>query len=125
MKEQKTILVIEDSAYLAESLADMLNLKGHLPILANGGKDGVEKALENHPDLILLDIRLPDIDGYEVFRQIKNSNWGKSAKILILTASESIDNIARNIDLPRDKILFKPEWSVSALLERIGEALAE
>ena len=80
-------------------------------------------AIEHQPDLILLDIRLPDIDGYEVYRRIRENDWGKDSNIMVLTASESTENISKNIDLPTDLILFKPEWSVPDLLERIEEQL--
>ena len=120
---KKKILVIEDSPYLAESLSDMLSIKGFEPILAPTGRDGVTMAIEQQPDLILLDIRLPDIDGYEVYRRIRENDWGAKAKILVLTASESIDNISKNIDLPKTDVLFKPEWSVVDLLARIEKQL--
>lgn len=124
-KAKKTVLIIEDSTYLSESLADMTQIGGYNSIVAPTGKEGVRLAIENKPDLILLDIRLPDIDGYEVFRRIRSDKWGAKAKIIILTASESIDNISKNIDLPLESILFKPEWSVKDLLQRIKTELAK
>lgn len=117
--EKKSVLIIEDSLYLAESLADMINIKGHTSIIAPNGVEGVRMALEYKPDLILLDIRLPDIDGYEVYRRIRNDEWGETAKIIVLTASESIENISKNIDLPQELVLFKPDWSVKDLIEKI------
>ncbi|MCB9816894.1 response regulator [Candidatus Nomurabacteria bacterium] len=120
---QKTVLVIEDSPYLAESLEDMLAIKGHKALIAPNGREGAMMAIEHQPDLILLDIRLPDIDGYEVYRRIRENDWGKDSNIMVLTASESTENISKNIDLPTDLILFKPEWSVPDLLERIEEQL--
>jgi DNA-binding response OmpR family regulator len=117
--EKKSVLIIEDSPYLAESLADMINIKGHTSIIAPNGVEGVRMALEYKPDLILLDIRLPDIDGYEVYRRIRNDEWGETAKIIVLTASESIENISKNIDLPQELVLFKPDWSVKDLIEKI------
>ena len=120
---QKTILVIEDSSYLADSLVDMLEISGHQALVANTGRDGVKLALEHKPDLILLDIRLPDIDGYEVYRRIREDSWGKKAKVVVLTASESTENISKNIDLPSDYVLFKPEWSVPDLLKKIESHL--
>ena len=120
----KTVLVVEDSPYLAESLQDMLEFKNYTPLMANTGKEGVRLALEKHPDLILLDIRLPDIDGYEVYRQIKeDKKWGKNAKITILTASESTDVVSKNITLDPKKVLFKPEKSIQDLLEYIEKEL--
>lgn len=120
---QKTVLVIEDSPYLAESLVDMLNIKGYNSLVAPTGREGVQMAIENQPDLILLDIRLPDIDGYEVYRRIRENEWGKKANVMVLTASESTENISKNIDLPSDHVLFKPEWSVKDLLDRIEASM--
>jgi len=116
-------LIIEDSSYLAESLVDMLSIHDHTAIVAPTGKEGVDLAIKHEPDLILLDIRLPDIDGYEVYRQIRESDWGKNAKIVVLTASESVETISKNIDLPVDQVLFKPDWSVKDLLAKIESYL--
>ena len=121
--KKKSVLVIEDSPYLAESLFDMLSMRGLEPIIAPTGRDGVVMAIEKHPDLTLLDIRLPDIDGYEVYRRIREDKWGAKAKILVLTASESTENISKNIDLPSDQVLFKPEWSVKDLLDKIEKEI--
>ena len=121
--KQSTVLVIEDSSYLAESLIDMLEMQGYRAVHCATGKEAVAAALEQHPDLILLDIRLPDIDGYEVYRQIRATNWGATANIMVLTASESIENIAKHIDLPTADVLFKPDWSMQDLLQKISDRL--
>jgi DNA-binding response OmpR family regulator len=120
---KKSVLVIEDSPDLAESLRDMLYMKDFEAIVALNGREGVVLATEHHPDLILLDICLPDIDGYEVYRRIRSDEWGVKAKIMILTASESIENISKNINLPNDSVLFKSDWSVKDLLEKIEEKI--
>lgn len=124
MKQQK-ILIVEDSHYLAESLVDMLELNNYQALVAATGTEAVDLAINEEPDLILLDIRLPDIDGYEVYRRVRSTAWGAKAKILVLTASESIENISKNIDLPTKYILFKPNWSIPKLLEQIQLRLAE
>lgn len=120
---KKTVLIIEDSPYLAESLVDMLGMRDYGAIVAPNGRDGVTVAIEQQPDLILLDIRLPDIDGYEVYRRIREDDWGAKAKIIVLTASESIENISKNIDLPTEYVLFKPDWSIKDLLNKIEEEI--
>jgi len=117
--------VIEDSSYLADSLVDMLDMYNYKSLHAATGRKGVSLALEEKPDLVLLDIRLPDINGYEVYRQIRASDWGKTARIMVLTASESIENIAKNIDLPREYVLFKPEWSIQNLMQQIEKRLQD
>jgi len=123
--QSPTILVIEDSSYLADSLVDMLEMFKYNSLHAATGREGVALAIEHEPDLILLDIRLPDINGYEVYRQIRTTPWGKTARIMILTASESIDNIAKNIDLPLEYVLFKPEWSIGDLMRKIEKRLTD
>lgn len=121
-----TILVVEDSPDLADSLYDLLEMNNFTPIIARNGREGLTLALEKKPDLVILDIRLPDIDGYQVYSKIRqDEEWGKTAKVLILTASESIENISKNVDLPIKYVLFKPELSVAELVERIKERLAD
>lgn len=122
--ETPTVVVVEDSSYLAESLIDMLDMHNYKPIHCPTGREGVAAALEHKPDLILLDIRLPDISGYEVYRQIRATTWGQTARIMVLTASESIENIAKNIDLPHADVLFKPDWSMQQLAAAIAKKIA-
>jgi DNA-binding response OmpR family regulator len=102
----------------------MLDMHHYESIHSPTGREGVAAALQHHPDLILLDIRLPDISGYEVYNQVRATDWGKSVKIMVLTASESIENIAKNIDLPRADVLFKPDWSMMQLAAIIAKKLA-
>lgn len=121
----QTILIVEDSSYLAESLVDLLQMHGYQTIHAHSGEQGVASAIAHQPDLTLLDIRLPDISGYEVYRRIRETEWGKTAKVMVLTASESVENIAKNIDLPKEHVLFKPDWSMQDLAKRIEQRLAD
>jgi len=120
---KKIILVVEDSPYLAESLVDMMNMEGHDTLVAANGRDGITMAIDRKPDLIILDIQLPDINGYEVYHTIRKDSWGKNAKVLILTASESATRIMENIDLPEERILFKPDWSAPDLVKKINSVL--
>lgn len=121
----QTILIIEDSTYLADSLVDMLEIYNYHSLHASSGQEGVALAIEHQPDLILLDIRLPDISGYEVYRMIRASDWGERARIMILTASESVENIAKNVDLPSEYVLFKPDWGIQQLMQQIEKRLAD
>src|SRR3989344_5539442 len=84
---QKKILIIEDSADLADSLEDMLIFKGYNAIKVSTGLAGLKIAPQEKPDLILLDLKLPDVDGYEVLRKLRKDEWGKTARVLVLTFS--------------------------------------
>ena len=122
--EKKSVLLIEDSAYLAESVKDALEMHNYEVHVSPTGQAGVAYALEHHPDMILLDIRLPDISGYDVYNNIRADSWGKKATITILTASESLDVIAKNINLPIEYVLFKPDQSLSDIVAHIEKRLA-
>ena len=123
--QPSTVLIVEDSPELAETLHDILTMHGYNAITALNGRDAIALALEHHPDLIMLDIRLPDISGYTVFQKIREDSWGVDAKIMILTASESIENISKNVNLPVEHILFKPNSSVASLVQRIEARLRD
>lgn len=120
---QKTVLIVEDSIDLADTLHDILEMHGFKALVATCGKDGIALALAHHPDLIMLDIRLPDISGYEVLHAIRQDVWGATARCMILTASESLENIAKNVDLPLEYILFKPSCSITDIIERVESRL--
>ena len=122
---QKTILIVEDSVDLADTLHDMLVMHGYTTLVATTGREAIDLALSHHPDLIMLDIRLPDISGYEVHHAIRQDNWGKTARFSVLTASESLENISKNINLPVKDILFKPNCSVAHIIEHIEGRLSD
>ena len=121
----KRILIIEDDRDLSDSLHDILTLDHQEVLVANSGREGLRLALETHPELIILDIKMPDMNGYEVFEKLRADDWGKTVKILVLTASESLENIAKNIDLPIEQVLFKPEVSVQELRAVITSKLTD
>ncbi|MDO8581844.1 MAG: response regulator [bacterium] len=85
MKIQKTILVVEDEKSLRGALADILRLKNFLPLEAKNGIEGVELALAHHPDLILLDLMMPEMDGKTALAKIRKDTWGEKVPVIILT----------------------------------------
>lgn len=120
---QKKILIIEDSTPLADSLEDMLTFKGYEAIKAVNGKQGFTLATLEKPDLILLDLKLPDIDGYEVLRKLRADAWGKTARILILTASDTSEALPDDIQIESKDILHKTQWGIENLASRIEKEL--
>ena len=116
---QKKILIIEDSQELADSLEDMLVFKGYLALKCGNGETGLATALREKPDLILLDLKLPDIEGYEVYRKLRADDWGKTARVLILTASDTSETVPADIDIASDDILHKSQWGIENLATRI------
>ena len=122
--DKHRILIIDDAQDLVEALEEMLQLKGYETLTAHHGTAGVSLALAEHPDLIILDLRMPDIDGFEVIRQLRKDEWGRTAKIVILTASGESDKIPQDIALDRDDFLMKTEWGLDTLTTKIAEKLS-
>ena len=85
MKKQKTVLIVEDEKSLRGAMVDILCIKNFIPIFAKNGREGVELALSKHPDLILLDLVMPEMDGTAALTAIRADDWGKNVPIIILT----------------------------------------
>lgn len=125
MSNPASVLIIEDIAELADSLEDMLTLEGYRALKAYNGRDGYELAVTEHPDLILLDLRLPDIHGFELLRKLRIDPWGATARVLVLTASESPDLVlSENLGLEATDVLQKERWGIAHLADRIKSDLA-
>ena len=114
-RDQKTILVVDDEQPIIDILVYNLEKEGYNVIEANDGITAVDVALEKRPDLILLDIMLPKLDGLSVCKRIKNS---LNVPILMLTAKDGeIDKIL-GLELGADDYITKP-FSVRELVARV------
>lgn len=110
------ILIIEDEAELLERLASILSKEHYTVTTANDGKEGLEKIWNDCYDLILLDIMLPHVDGFEVLRELRSA--GMQTPVLMLTAKGDVTDRVKGLDLGADDYLAKP-FSLAELLARI------
>src|SRR5437870_5664771 len=90
----KKILIIEDEVLLRRPMAIKLQEAGFEILEASNGVVGLESAIKEHPDLILLDISMPEMDGIELLKKLRNDPWGKNAKVTVLTHLNNMDKIA-------------------------------
>lgn len=100
------ILVIEDEPLLARNICESLELTGHQVASAGTGEVGLETALKQAPELVLLDLRLPGIDGLEVLRELRQR--GSAASVVIMTAYGKIDDVVTAMRLGASDYLTKP-----------------
>ncbi len=120
------ILVVEDNANLAYGLATSLELEGHEVVLADDGAAGLRAARERPPDLVILDLMLPGMDGYRVLRALRDE--GAAMPVLILTARGAEADKVLGFRLGADDYVTKPFGlaellaRVAALLRRAGQA---
>jgi DNA-binding response OmpR family regulator len=125
MEKQKTILIVEDEKSLRDALVDILNRKNFLPLEAKNGREGVELALSNHPDLILLDLIMPEMDGMTALKKIREDAWGSHVPVVILTNLS-----ATNEQLVEDMVMHRPmyylvksDWKIHDVVDKIEEIL--
>jgi two-component system sensor histidine kinase/response regulator len=123
MKNSK-ILVIEDTQSIKEELKDILSFEGMEVITAENGQEGIDRAKEYNPDLILCDIMMPIKDGYQVFNEIQHDVVLKDTPFLFLTAKATINNRRRGMILGVDDYITKP-FDIDLLINSIKIRLAK
>ncbi len=115
----KTILVIEDERAIRESMLDLLEAEGFNVVSAEDGDIGIQKAREHLPDLILCDITMPRMDGFEVLRRLRDQPTTATIPFIFLTARGAKEEIRQGMELGADDYLTKP-CSINELLRAIG-----
>ena len=119
----KVILIIEDQEDSRRIMRDLLTSAGYMVIEAVTGEEGVTAAETHHPELILMDIQLPDIDGYEATRRIKAKPALRSTPIIAVTSYALSGDDVKAFDAGCDAYVSKP-FSPRALLTKIREFLS-
>ena len=120
--DQAQILLIEDDADLAEMLVRFFRLHGHELIVAHWGEQGVQMAAETRPDLILLDIRLPDISGYEVCTRLRQQRQTADIPVIFLTERREREERLAGLELGAVDYITKP-FDVQELRLRVRNVL--
>lgn len=116
------ILIIEDDLDVAEMLNAYFRVQGYEVFTVNWGEDGVRSAQTVHPDLVILDIRLPDIDGYEVARRLRGDRRTQDIPIIFLTEKRERADRLQGLELGADDYITKP-FDVQELRLRVRNAL--
>jgi DNA-binding response OmpR family regulator len=116
------ILIIEDDLDVAEMLNAYFRVQGYEVFTVNWGEDGIRSCQTVHPDLVILDIRLPDIDGYEVARRLRSDRRTADVPIIFLTEKRDRSDRLQGLELGADDYITKP-FDVQELRLRVRNAL--
>jgi two-component system, OmpR family, alkaline phosphatase synthesis response regulator PhoP len=119
---RKKILVIEDELALLETIRIRLDAEGYDAIVADNGKDGVLKALSEKPDLILVDIMMPEMDGIEVIRILHSTGDFRHIPMIVISALGRDSDIKKAMDAGAEDYMVKP-YSQKELLKKIAHFL--
>ena len=104
------ILIVEDDEAMLEVLIDEFKREGFKTLSAKNGVEGLDTALEKHPDIILLDILMPEMDGLTMLTKLRDDKWGKDVPVILLTNYSDMDKISESVQLQSE-----PHWVWVAL----------
>lgn len=119
----KTILIVEDDLAIQRTLNDKLTKEGFNILLAKNGQEGLDISKASHPDLILLDIIMPVMDGMTMLKNLREDSWGKNADVILLTNLSEMKKVSEAFDLKVFNYLVKTDWSIADVVKKIKESL--
>lgn len=121
--DKKKLLIVEDDVILQKALQEFLNGEGFEISVASDGEEGINKAKEIIPDIVLLDIILPKKDGYEVLADLKHDEKTKQIPIILLTNLGSLNDVEKAIELGATTYLVKSDYKLEEVAKKIKETL--
>ena len=121
----KKILFIEDEAALQKTLGDVLEQEGYKVLGALNGEIGLNMAKTEKPELILLDLVLPKMHGFEVLKALKEDAETKDIPIIVLTNLESMGDVEKALELGATTYLVKASYTLEEVVSKIKKALGE
>jgi len=125
INQNNRILCIEDEAEMVDLIRIILGRKGYEVLGASGGEEGLKKVLETKPDLVLLDLMMPDMDGWEVYQQMKADEKTRDIPVVVVTAkAQTIDKVLGLHIAKVDDYIAKP-FSPEELLASVQKVLAK
>lgn len=124
MAEKGKILIVEDDRYISKMYQLKLSLEGYEVEVAENGKDGVDKVKEFMPNIILLDILMPELDGFEVLKIIKGDDATKDIPVLIMSNLGQEDHVEKGMKLGAVGYIVKSQYTPSKVVEKIKSIIA-
>ena len=125
MDRKKVLLLIEDDPLMLRMYKKLFELEGYEILLASGGQEGVVKAIENKPALILLDIMMPKMDGFEVLKSLKGNNNTKDIPVVVLTNLAGQQDAERALTMGAKKYIIKSEQDPKEVAKMVKMTLGE
>lgn len=121
----KKILIVEDETPLRNAVADILTFEGFQVFQATNGQEGLDLALKEHPDLILLDLMMPVMDGLTMLEKLRqDAEYGSKAAVILLTNINDPEKVAMATEAGSYDFLVKSDWNIEDVVRKIKSRLA-
>jgi two-component system, cell cycle response regulator DivK len=122
---QKKVLIVEDEASIINGISDKFTHEGFLVFKAKDGQEGLDRALREHPDFILLDNLMPDTDGFYLLENLRKDKWGKNVPVVMWSNSHGSKTIARAKKMGVLDFMIKSEWEYRDIVKKVREILSD
>ena len=120
-----TILIVEDEQQIVSVLQNKFTQEGFTVAVAKNGQEGLALAVKEHPDIILLDIIMPVMDGMAMLTELRKDVWGKTAQVILLTNLSDPDKVSESVAQGITEYLIKSDWKLEDLVAKVKEKIAE
>ena len=118
-----SVLIVENEKDLSEALMTVLAHEGFIVTVTEDGEEGLATALRNKPDIILLDIMMPKMDGLTVLQYLRSDDWGKHANVIMMTAFDDQEKVDRAAELDTPDYIVKTNVTLAAVVAKVKEKL--
>ncbi len=119
----KKVLIVEDEEPMRKILHDEFEREGFVVFAEENRERGLDTALKEKPDIILLDIVMPEMDGLTMLKELRKDSWGKNAKVVLLTNYSDIDKISEAVQIGISGYLVKSDWKLGDVIKKVKEKL--
>ncbi|HCC05170.1 TPA: hypothetical protein DEP58_02590 [Patescibacteria group bacterium] len=120
----KKILMVDDDLAFCEMLSEILREEGAEVLVEHDGASGIEKALSEHPDIVLFDVMMPVMSGIKALEKLRADGWGKNVPAILLTNVNQPEAMAASLENgPPTEYLLKVDWTLDQIAERIKKIL--
>jgi DNA-binding response OmpR family regulator len=123
VSQNKKVLVVDDEKVLLELLLSKIGQAGFIAIGARDGDEGLQKASAEHPDLILLDIIMPKMDGITMLKKLREDAWGKTAAVIVLSNLNTAEMVEKSLENGVYDYLVKVDYSLDDLVAIVKKKL--
>jgi CheY-like chemotaxis protein len=121
----KTILLVDDDTLVRKSLGNALGTCGYAVQEATNGKEGLEKALRVHPDMIVSDVRMPELDGLGMVTKLRDDDWGKTVPVIIMSNDDTTPSLNQALQVGVTVYLSKSKLTPDLLCEQVKASLGQ
>jgi len=122
---QRKVLIIEDEVSILNGISDKFVHEGFLVCRATNGKEGLDSALKDHPDFILVDNLMPNTDGFYFLENLRKDKWGKHVPVIMWSNSQDSVTIARAKKIGILDFIIKSEWAYRDIVKKVKEILGD